>query len=53
MKTLKTNSRIDNQNGYVITTKEYQILVVKNLPFNFALIKIGNKVFQTDYANIK
>lgn len=53
MKTLKSNSRIDAKNGFIITKKEYQIEIIKNLRFNFALIKIGNKVFSTDCANIK
>jgi hypothetical protein len=53
MKTLKTNSRIDNQNGYLITKKEYSVVIVKMLKFNFALVKIGNQMFTTDLTNIK
>lgn len=53
MKTLKTNSRIDTQNGYLITKKEYPVQIIKVLKFNFALVKIGKKVFTTDLLNIK
>lgn len=53
MKTLKINSRLDTSKGYVITKKEYPVSIIKVLQFNFALVKIGNKVFQTDLFNIK
>lgn len=53
MKILKSNSRIDNSKGYLITKKEYSVSIVKMLKFNFALIKIGNKIFTTDLSNLK
>ena len=53
MKTLKINSRLDNQNGYLITKKEYQVTILKQLRFNYVLIKIGEKMFKTDLMNIK
>ena len=53
MKTLKINSRLDNQNGYLITKKEYNIIIVKELKYNYVLIKIGEKMFKTDFMNIK
>ena len=51
-KTLKSASRIDNKNGYIITTKSYNCEIIKRAPFNFVYIKIGNKIFKTDYANL-
>ena len=53
MKTLKINSRLDNQNGYLITKKEYNVIIVKELKYNYVLIKIGEKMFKTDFMNIK
>ena len=53
MKTLKINSRIDNPKGYLITKKEYAVVIVKLLKFNFALVKIGEQIFTTDLTNIK
>ena len=53
MKTLKINSRLDNQNGYLITKKEYNVIIVKELKYNYVLIKIGEKMFKTDFINIK
>lgn len=52
MTTLKTNSRIDNSNGYLITKKDYTCEVVKMLPYNYCIIKINNKIFKTDFSNI-
>lgn len=53
MKTLKINSRLDNTNGYLITKKEYQVTILKQLKYNYVLIKIGEKMFKTDLMNIK
>lgn len=53
MKTLKINSRLDNANGYLITKKEYQVTILKELKYNYVLIKIGQKTFTTDLYNIK
>ena len=53
LKTLKVGSRIDNNNGYLITTKCYQVAIVQELKFNFVKIKIGNKLFITDFDNLK
>lgn len=52
MKTLKINSRIDNQKGFLITTKEYKATILKELKFNYVLIQIGNKIFKTDLNNL-
>lgn len=53
MKTLKINSRLDNANGYLITKKEYQVTILKELKYNYVLIKIGKNIFTTDLYNIK
>ena len=53
LKTLKPGSRIDNQNGYLITKKEYNVIILKELKYNYVLIKIGEKMFKTDLMNIK
>ena len=53
MKTLKSASRIDNKNGYIITTKPYNCKIIKHAPFNYVYIKIGKNIFKTDLANIK
>ena len=50
--TLKAGSRIDNASGYVITSKDYSVTIVKNLKFNFVMIKIGTKPFTTDRSNL-
>ncbi len=52
-KILKLNSRLDSSKGYLITKKEYSCNVVKPLKYGFYLIKIGNKIFKTDYKNFK
>ena len=52
-KILKSNSRLDNSKGFLITKKEYLCNVVKPLKYGFCLIKIGNKIFKTDYKNFK
>ena len=52
LKTLKSGSRLDNKNGHLITTKSYQCRIIKRAPFNYVYIKIGSKIFKTDYANI-
>lgn len=53
LKTLKSGSRIDNQNGYLITTKSYEVKIIQELKFNYVTIKIGNKLFKTDFKNLK
>jgi hypothetical protein len=52
MKTLKKFSRLDNQFGYVIVKREYQCQILKELKFNFVLIKIEGKTFKTDRNNL-
>jgi hypothetical protein len=52
-KTLKVGSRIENNNGYLITTKCYQATIVQELKFNYVTIKIGDKLFKTDFNNLK
>jgi hypothetical protein len=49
---LKSNSRLDNSKGYLITKKDYVCTIIKPLKYGFYLIKIGNKLFKTDYSNI-
>lgn len=50
--TLKTGSRIDNATGYLITSKNYRAIIVRECRFNFVIIKIGTKTFQTDRSNL-
>jgi hypothetical protein len=52
MKTVKINSRLDNNNGYVVTKKEYKCTIVKMLQYNFCIVKINDKLFKTDYSNL-
>jgi hypothetical protein len=52
MKTVKINSRLDNNNGYVVTKKEYKCTIVKMLEYNFCIVKINDKLFKTDYSNL-
>jgi hypothetical protein len=52
-KILKSNSRLDNSKGYLITKKDYLCTIIKPLKYGFYLIKIGNKSFKTDYKNLK
>ncbi len=50
--TLKSGSRIDNSNGYLITSKNYIAIIVGECRFNFVIIKIGTKTFKTDRSNL-
>jgi hypothetical protein len=50
--TLKTGSRIDNSTGYLITSKNYRAMIIRECRFNFVIIKIGTKTFQTDRSNL-
>jgi len=49
---LKSNSRLENSKGYLTTKKDYVCTIIKPLKYGFYLIKIGNKLFKTDYSNI-
>ena len=40
--TLQQGSRLDNAKGYLVTKKQYQCQIVKELKFNYVVIKIGN-----------
>lgn len=50
--TLKAGSRIDNAKGYLITSKNYCVIIIGECGFNFVIIKIGTKVFRTDRLNL-
>ena len=49
---LKIGSRIDNNNGFLLTKKQYKVTILKSLQYNFVVIKVGQKTFRTDRLNI-
>jgi hypothetical protein len=50
--TLKSGSRIDNANGHLYTSKNYNAMIISECRFNFVIIKIGTKTFKTDRSNL-
>ena len=50
---LVANSRIDNTEGYIITTKPYRAKFRKEFRFGYAIITIGKTHWKTDILNLK
>lgn len=47
------NSRIDNTEGYIITTKPYRAKIRKECKYGFVIITIGKTHWKTDQQNLK